>query len=100
MSDDVTHSPLPWRVEVHPANDVTYILARDASFEQGLSEGFVQPIYGGGVNAEFIVRAVNAHEELLAALKAARGMGCDSCDEWRCAICRQIDAAIATAEGR
>ena len=104
VSTTVTpHSPLPWRIEVHPDNDVTYIRpAGDGDFWVD-----AMPMYHDGRNAEFIVRACNTHGDLLAALKEARiFIAKDYPDSSRAAgnwptvtpVIDRIDAAIAKAE--
>ena len=92
----VTHSPLPWLW------DDNAITSRGAVLPV---EGIGQP-HGyprdaeGPANAEFIVRACNAHGELLAALKAIRSRDCARCGERRCDECRRADTAIAKAEAQ
>ena len=95
VSTTVTpHSPLPWRIEVHPDNDVTYIRpAGDGDFWVD-----AMPMYHDGRNAEFIVRACNSFDALVEAAKHA-------VMEWRLHgqltdSCRKLDAAVAKAEGR
>ncbi len=58
----VEHAVTPWRVDVNG-----YVCTNDLQ-----TAIMVQPKYGGSrEDAEFIVRAVNSHEELLATLKGA-----------------------------
>ena len=59
------HSPLPWHVGPYYRFDIE---ARDGRVGGG-SPSFTPR---GDANAEFIVRAVNSHDALVAALKAAR----------------------------
>ena len=57
-------------------------------------------------NAQFIVRAVNSHHDMLAALTTTRELlarycpNSPYCAEVGCATCRAADAAIAKAEGK
>lgn len=69
------HSPLPWTVRrssVPPSTDIQEVF--DAERRDVRVMGF--GLTGGAraaANAELIVRAVNAHDALVAALKSARG---------------------------
>lgn len=71
----VSHTPIPWtteeyqgepkRIVVGPNNEMIADCYADSSDDINLPENYK-------ANADFIVRAVNSHEELLAALKLAR----------------------------
>jgi hypothetical protein len=52
----------------------------------------------GEANAEFIVRAVNCHDELVAVMKEARDKGYTA--PWPDGLRDRINLAIAKAEGR
>jgi hypothetical protein len=75
------HTPTPWKVDGASV--------RGASGEWLFDEWFVP------ANAEFIVRAVNAHDDLVAALKEARAGIWSGCDTVRSIA--KIDAALAKA---
>ncbi len=65
MATKTTHTPLPWEVgeRIGDGSPVVTYQARDIAT--------VENYYGDGeANAELIVRAVNAHDDLLAACKA------------------------------
>lgn len=97
---EATHTPLPWRVE----GDVEIVAGINekevciADIEGALDSGSTDR-----ANAAFIVRAVNAHEEMLVLLKSIQeefeagrrlGMEPGSC------FALQVRDAIAKAEGR
>ena len=71
----MTHTPKPWYV-TGPAEpewglDPTQPEERDFDFQEiHGSDGDLVALAAGTANARFIVQAVNAHEELLAALAA------------------------------
>ena len=89
------HSPLPWRLIENSAGGATLVRGNGDWRAHAQSHLQIVP----REDAEFIVRAVNAHEELLAALKQAIDVHCgqDACTSKVHAIWR---AAIAKAEGR
>lgn len=69
------HSPLPWRVDVSKSWQVTamsgaYYVATCHLSPGDLDDNGVE-IYSAEANAEFIVRCVNSHDALVAALRAA-----------------------------
>jgi len=102
------HAPLPWSVEQEDSGGLA-VLAADGLLAADCSiifmgEGRSEEVCGA--NAELIVRAVNAHDDLFAACREAiewtihdpncrsrRNEGCD------CHMGR-IEAAIAKAEGK
>lgn len=80
------HSKLPWGVAPEDdENGVSYIFDSDESTVCTLTRE----------DAEFIVRAVNSHDDLLEACKlfVTECCGCE------CNRCRPARAAIAKAEG-
>lgn len=86
------HSPTPWYRDGHWGR-------RQFGDEEYVSEEVFEAIRPE--NADFIVRAVNAHEELVEALKLAQRdheriepHHADLCD-----LCRVIKDAIAKADG-
>ena len=102
------HSPLPWRLEQCKDNGVWYLRQGDGP----MNIVNAMPMYGyEGDDDEataFIVRALNSHDALLAALKrvvdehTAREVG-----RWRADrivipfdVLGAVRAAIAAAEGR
>jgi hypothetical protein len=106
------HSPLPWATEdttldictgivsvetvdaiqVSPASRMSYAIAYVPS------EYHVET---QRANAEFIVRAVNSHEELVAALEGLRALIIGECGKstYECVDGERADAALAKAEG-
>lgn len=113
MSDSTTpvvaHSPLPWRkafsenqqwLVVNGLGDDGDVIARIPRFKDFIDQA----------DAEFIVRACNAHDELIAALRAIKrrihfiGMPQepfrdDDAPDWRKEIAL-LEAAIAKADGK
>jgi hypothetical protein len=87
------HTPTPWGAEPKGGK---------GSWIKGASGEWAALSCGdedatADANAEFICRAVNAHDDLVAALKYAR----DKADEYGSVInFAMIDAALAKAEGR
>jgi hypothetical protein len=91
------HSPLPWHVGPHYKSDV---MSREGIVAEAR---MLTP--QGIANAEFIVRACNAHDELVAALKALTqdsrfALQIGGNPNAVAALVRQVDAALAKAEGR
>lgn len=95
------HTPTPWKVGPH-----TVILSNEGGYPTAIADIAI-PIRGKGAdyaeqqaNAAFIVRAVNAHEELLALLKEVHEYGAHGAKDLEapiiasCKYCR----AIAKAE--
>jgi hypothetical protein len=109
VSNRTTHTPGPWKVDPSTAFNEALISARGV--EIGLlycSDGADDETELPGIaNAEFIVRACNAHDELVAALQMVQRVV-----EWDGSLPRpddvpdayametQIKAALAKAEGR
>ena len=106
------HSPLPWRAEEEypedrPSPDGACWRLTPATQDDGMSYGYR---WLTEADARFIVRAVNSHAELLAALKAVRAGLCDVFATGEVLLCdaapqrfdeidAAIEAAIAKAEG-
>lgn len=96
------HTPTPWRLatldESDGWQDAPLILQEDGCSIGEMSRGFphVNATAGDRANAEFVVRAVNSHDALLAACKAAIANvpRVDLSDE----IDAQLRAAIQKAE--
>lgn len=86
----VQHTPTPWSAEL--VKDQTYRI-QDLKKCNVLGTGLNQ------ANAAFIVRAVNAHEELLGASKLVLEIIANGC-EVTPHIASVLDKAIAKAEGR
>lgn len=84
--EKATHTPTPWTLDVR-RNGVTYVLLDSLGNE--IAEILLRD------DAKFIVRAVNAHEVMLEALKEARSVA--QCSPEALAT---INAAIAQAEVR
>ncbi|CUW85647.1 hypothetical protein N5C66_03720 [Rhizobium pusense] len=91
-----THTPTPWFL-----NEAQDFVKGDGRHIAVLFDGTpTSPtVKERKSNAAFIVRACNAHDELLAALKAARDF-----HDWNessvSATARQVVVAIAKAEGK
>lgn len=94
------HSPLPWSVFVRPYDGSTMILSPEAGlFVANVTDHGEMP---AEANAALIVRAVNCHADLLAALKALRSWcipGMDWTDEIGRQLLADADEAIAKAKG-
>ena len=98
----VAHTPTPWRVapsggisgngEIVVCNDIPTLIECE---EKPITDGFGR----ASANAEFIVRAVNSHAELVEALRALlsewnnRTALIESCD-----LTENEDRAVAMAE--
>lgn len=65
------HTPTPWRIYKEPMNPNPRIMAEASTLVAVISQGkaFAKQT---DTNAAFVVRACNAHEDLLGALKAIR----------------------------
>lgn len=89
----MTHSPLPWKVEYSKRNqdEVIGIYSEDECIVE-TDSGFYNP---KKTDAEFIVKAVNMHDELVWACKKAislaNQMGYDILEE-------RLEAVLAKAE--
>ena len=93
-----THTPGPWRMTKHDALKNVYHI--DAG-PKGYERVRVAIVDTGEANAAYIVRACNAHDELLAIAKRIHGLmqsGDIEGREWSEFI--QLSSAIAKAEGR
>lgn len=71
MSDN-QHTPVPWDTEPTAGHD-----RHGQSAIYGEDGKDIAIVYDGQANAEFIVRACNSHDDLLAALK-----GAENCLRW------------------
>ena len=106
-----THTPTPWQLcntrPDHPKTDPDnrlLIVPNDPS----LGASIAQMPYNGDddlkiksyANAAFIVRAVNAHEELLAALKTAKAYMVPGDKTIYRVDIRTVEKAITKAEGK
>lgn len=95
--NEMKHTPTPWKIDLynstlvvsnHPKKDGKYTVARTDGTES---------VY----NAAFIVRAANAHDDLLALLKQAVDIFNETCDCGACGPCdhlRLLDQAIEKIE--
>jgi hypothetical protein len=94
----IKHTPTPWVEQDMPAGCNDRITADD-----GKGTTICEFPYGLDANAAFIVRACNAHHELVAALKDMRSRfaKCASAtgsDDWAIVgACEKADAALAKA---
>jgi hypothetical protein len=93
MSQQAKHTPTPYYADEHRVND--WRIRQDDG-----KGGFWEIAEMGGLNskenAAFIVRACNAHEEMLAALEAAsRYADFSECRE----VADMVKAVIAKAKG-
>lgn len=92
-----THTRLPWEMHVLGQEGRSYITIQRGQFD------IVSGRYSGlgleqdKADAEFIVRAVNSHGALVAALRAIQGLGCvpQGQPEYRL-----MEAALAKARGQ
>jgi len=103
-----THTPGPWRIlaqspyrggaEICAGDSTVAVMYREVGYDDWQD---VEPLPQAEANAAFIVRACNAHEELVKALKAsllAIPDGMLSTNQAH--IVQQIRHAIAKAEGK
>lgn len=67
------HTLTPWRVALSPRRKTLCILSDEAWICGELSNGNGEDAGEGRANAEHIVHAVNVFEDLVSALKEARG---------------------------
>ncbi len=98
------HTPTPWRLEdLMPDRYVWLIVADDGADPPNLvAELTVRPDSEGKTNTEYIVRAVNSHADLLAALEGYRAQhdrssaagrcDCLDCNVGRAALKQATDA--------
>lgn len=100
------HTPTPWKIENQKGKNLGGMIMQQPPYIVSQKGNAVCSMGGGSVfyenaeaNAAFIIRAVNSHGELLAALKTARSIILHDIDETE-ADCCQIDNAIAKAEGK
>ena len=90
------HSPSPW--EIVTMDNGKYGWIEDSTGEQVMGLGTLRYSINPEITADFIVRACNAHEELLEAMKKVEGMIYDSdCKTARDAA-EILQAVIAKAE--
>lgn len=97
------HTPVPWRVKTEQK------CAHGRHVHVGPNRGPTVAdvhLWCGQADAEFIVRACNAHEDLLAACEAALKDLCahQICTRFYCSLCAydtvaQVKTAIAKARG-
>ena len=106
--------PLPWRVEIGPLRKGPAAVAnyRDARIvcADGATVGVCAPLTfdvlnivqdGARSELETITRAVNAHDELIAALESARGFVDRHSEDWYSPgqeLLARIDAALLRAK--
>ena len=91
------HTPTPWDTNGFLSNDGIRIYHRQDEVAHLSDIGLDQDVLEA--HAAFIIRAVNAHDDLLAALKEARNFVLATPFAAPTQLAR-IDAAIAKAEGR
>lgn len=94
--DEARHSPLPWRVEM--GETFGGAVVADSIIDANGGE-VVNVWLSSDADAEFTVRAVNAHHELLAALKEFIEWGAMTSSD-RDLFTARFQALIAKAEGR
>lgn len=111
MKQEIKHTPLPWNLKNHHDQNVIYGLENNQctmEFCVAVVNCDDRTNSENKANAEFIVRACNAHYQLLEALKALCGMqvkGHDLIDRLQFSqegriVLDKIEAAIAKAEGK
>jgi hypothetical protein len=72
MKQSAKHSPTPWSIE-HYSSNTDKLLDADGEFVHFVHKSrmeWTDDDPTGAANVDFIVRACNAHDELLAALRA------------------------------
>jgi hypothetical protein len=109
MSDDsmkaatVEHTPTPW--EVHEVEDSGEVVSRGMRQVggKGINKGEEFELFDKA-DADFIVRAVNAHDDLLAAARMALARLVlpehEYARQYEGNVLMRLDAAIAKAAGR
>jgi len=98
---DMTHTPTPWKVAEHAADKPCVAVA-----DCGPSRDYAAGMQTSCANAALIVRAVNSHEKLVAAAKAARAIlegVAMNCDDNECLkaienVHDQLTTALAAAK--
>lgn len=88
-----THTPTPWEVIEEEGYVAAYI---DGPEPKDVGMISCELNQNGLANASFIVRAVNAHEDLVKALKKAHASFCVNNGTYPC----EVEALIAKAEGK
>lgn len=98
---EIKHTPVPWKtfivgsvVEVQPKNGK----GKPIVGWNGFDESDV-PLETHKENARFIVRAVNAHDDLLAALQSFVRFHHSDTDATVVILCNEARAVIAAATG-
>lgn len=94
------HTPTPWHVE-HTDDDYIRINNENGDLPVEDSGYGKHPLIVSTADAAFIVKACNAHEELIAACMAARSLLLRTTlqDRKDTAVCKQLSDALAKAEG-
>ena len=97
------HTPTPWASDIVPASDWGPAYVRSIVGPDGRTIRVHGLALSSGdepeANADLIVRAVNSHDALVAALLEARATMLSPAGAYEPVI-NKIDAAIALAEGR
>jgi hypothetical protein len=87
----MNHSPLPWQAYRADEQDI-FVMSGHRYVAKAVDYG-----HGcGAADAEFIVRCVNSHEDMLAALKEWATLTCEESFD----LLERTHAAIAKAEGK
>lgn len=98
--NEVETTVRPWTLEqVEPDIQEYFLNSKGRAFAR-----IVSLRHDGGTNAAFIVRAVNAHDELVSACKSVSEWASEPGDHGGNPYCKQFvklaEAALAKAEGR
>ncbi len=100
----MTHTPTPWitdGVVIHPKGQPGSVVAATVNANSTMYVSTIKDWAEQNSNAEFIVRAANCHDEMLAALQCAIDfMEGEDLDELHGDLGEVIRAAIANAKGR
>jgi len=104
MNIELQHTPTPWHRNVSPAYKYP-IFADKNGDAKGRDWIHIAAVLSGNPNQEadldFIIRAVNSHEALLEALKAAKNLLDEQAiDDGHHAEYTMIEQAVAKAEGK
>lgn len=91
------HTPTPWKVDPRYCDDIIGGDGRDVA-ETLLSAEYMRPADERRANAEFIVRAANNHDGLVAALREVAILGHGKCTIGK-PLADMIRAALAKATG-
>lgn len=89
---DIKHTPTPWKVD-------DYVMSGEKYRVFSPADPVAVASVAGKANAEFIVRAVNSHDELVEAIKNAIDSLPDHVGPRIAQVKKELSEALAKAEG-